>query len=203
LIHATFEQARTTMPFILEGLVSTTGVDGSPHLAPMGPEVDAAMRQLVLKPFATSTTFANLKRTGRGVFHVTDDVEQLARSAIGAAEPAPRWIEDSPATGDWILAGACRWYAFRVVAIDDSRERVRMQAEVTVSGRLRDFCGFNRAQYAVVEAAILATRVGLLPHAEISAQLERLGPLVEKTGGAAEQRAWAQLDRYFSARFGR
>ena len=132
------------MPFILEGLVSTTGVDGSPHLAPMGPEVDAAMRQLVLKPFATSTTFANLKRTGRGVFHVTDDVEQLARSAIGAAEPAPRWIEDSPATGDWILAGACRWYAFRVVAIDDSRERVRMQAEVTVSGRLRDFCGFNR-----------------------------------------------------------
>ncbi len=191
------------MPFILEGLVSTTAVDGSPHLAPMGPEVDAAMQQLVLKPFQTSTTFANLKRTGRGVFHVTDDVEQLARSAIGAADPRTSWLEDSQATGDWILAGACRWYAFRVVAIDDSHERVRIETEVIASGRLRDFCGFNRAQYAVLEAAILATRVGLLPHAEISAQLQRLRPLVDKTGGAAEQRAWAQLNRFFSARLGR
>ena len=50
-------------------------------------------------------------------------------------------------------------------------------------GRVRDFFGFNRAQHAVLEAAILATRVGLLPAGEIFAQLERLRPLVAKTGG--------------------
>ena len=48
----------------------------------------------------------------------------------------------------------------------------------------------------MLEAAILATRVGLLPTAEIFAQLERLRPLVEKTGGAGEQRAWTFLESY-------
>jgi uncharacterized protein len=192
------------VPFILEGLVSSTNADGSPHLAPMGPEVDGGMQRLVLKPFQTSTTFQNLKRSGRGVFHVTDDVEQLARSAVGMLEPAPRWLDERAAAGGgWILADACRWYAFRVESIDDSQQRVRMEAEVVERGRLRDFCGFNRAQHAVLEAAILATRVDWLPADEIFAQLERLRPLVEKTGGATEERAWAFLDRFFRARFGR
>ncbi|HEX4143964.1 MAG TPA: DUF447 domain-containing protein [Pirellulales bacterium] len=191
------------MPFILEGLVSSTNADGSPHLAPMGPEAGAAMDRLVLKPFPTSTTYQNLRRTGVGVFHVTDDVEQLARSAMGDLQPAPRWLDAHPAEGGWILAGACRWYAFRVGSIDDSAERVRMEAEVVEQGRLRDFCGFNRAQHAVLEAAILATRVERLPADEIFAQLERLRPLVEKTGGAAEERAWAYLDLFFRARLGR
>jgi uncharacterized protein len=192
------------MPFILEGLVSSTRADGSPHLAPMGPETDAAMTHLTLKPFQTSTTYQNLKRSGGGVFHVTDDVEQLARSAVGVTEPAPRWLDDHPIEGQgWILAGACRWYAFRILSIDERQERVRMEAEVVEQGRLRDFCGFNRAQSAVLEAAILATRVERLPADEIFAQLERLRPLVEKTGGAAEERAWAFLDQFFRGRLGR
>ncbi len=192
------------MPFILEGLVSSTRADGSPHLAPMGPEVEGSMDRLVLKPFQTSTTYQNLKRSGRGVFHVTDDVEQLARSAVGMLEPAPRWLGDAASPqGDWILADACRWYAFRIRSIDDRQERVRMEAEVVETGRLRDFCGFNRARHAVLEAAILATRVDWLPEDEIFAQLERLRPLVEKTGGVAEERAWAFLDQFFRARFGR
>ena len=78
-----------------------------------------------------------------------------------------------------------------------------MEAEVVERGRLRDFCGFNRAQHAVLEAAILATRVERLPADEIFAQLDRLRPLVEKTGGAAEERAWAFLDQFFRARLGR
>jgi len=191
------------MPFILEGLVSSTNADGSPHLAPMGPEADAAMDRLVLKPFQTSTTYQNLRRSGGGVFHVTDDVEQLARSAVGAMEPEPRWLDHHPIEGGWILAGACRWYAFRIGSVDDRAERVRMEAEVVERGGLRDFCGFNRAQHAVLEAAILATRVERLPADEIFAQLDRLRPLVEKTGGAAEERAWAFLDQFFRARLGR
>ena len=192
------------MPFILEGLVSSTHADGSPHLAPMGPEADASMDHLVLKPFQTSTTYQNLRRSGGGVFHVTDDVEQLARSAVGLLEPAPRWLGHHPIEGGGpILADACRWYAFRIRSIDDRSERVRMEAEVVERGRLRDFCGFNRAQHAVLEAAILATRVERLPADEIFAQLDRLRPLVEKTGGAAEERAWAFLDQFFRARLGR
>jgi hypothetical protein len=67
-------------------------------------------------------------------------------------------------------------------------------------GRVRDFQGFNRAKHAVVEAAILATRVGLLPVDEIYAQLDRLRSWVEKTGGPAEERAFAMLLDYVRRR---
>ena len=48
-------------------------------------------------------------------------------------------------------------------SIDASGERVNIEAEVVHIGRTRDFFGFNRAKHAVVEAAILATRLHLLP----------------------------------------
>ncbi len=186
---------------ILEGIVTTVNADGSVNVSPMGPQVDAAMQQLVLKPFRTSTTYANLKRTGQGVFHVTDDVELLAQAAVGTPDPLPPMIPAEVVEG-WILAGACRWYALRTVAIDDSQERTRIETQVVAQGRLRDFFGFNRARHAVLEAAILATRTAMLPADEIFAQLERLRPLVDKTGGAAEQRAWAFLERVIRERCG-
>jgi hypothetical protein len=71
-----------------------------------------------------------------------------------------------------------------------------MRAEVVHTGRLRDFFGFNRAKHAVIEAAILATRTEFLPAAEIDAEYTRLAPLVEKTGGDAERKAFAFLTDY-------
>ena len=62
---------------LLEGIVTTLNDDGTPHIAPMGPIVDGEFNVLLLRPFRTSTTYQNLKRTGQGVLHVTDDVELL------------------------------------------------------------------------------------------------------------------------------
>ena len=183
------------MPVILEGIMTTLGPDGTVNISPMGPEVDAAMEQLVLKPFQTSTTFANLKRTGQGVFHVTDDVELLAQAAVGMPNPLPAMI-DAEAVRGKILADACRWYALHVESLDDSQERTRIVARVVDRGWIRDFFGFNRAKHAVVEAAILATRTSLLPLEDIYAQFEKLRVLVDKTGGHQERRAIEFLEAY-------
>ena len=64
------------------------------------------------------------------------------------------------------------------------------------AGRLRDFFGFNRAKHAVVEAAILATRIHLLAAEEIAAEFRKLGVIVGKTGGDQEKEAFAFLERY-------
>ena len=78
---------------ILEGIVATLNADGGPHLAGQcGPRADEQFERLVLRPYQTSTTFANLKRTGQGVLHVTDDVLLLAQAAVGQVEPLPRLI---------------------------------------------------------------------------------------------------------------
>jgi hypothetical protein len=96
----------------------------------------------------------------------------------------------------FILADACRYYEFRVVAIDDSEQRVRIETEVVQTGRLRDFFGFNRAKHAVVEAAILATRTHLLPREEIAADYRKFSVIVAKTGGSQEKEAFDFLRRF-------
>jgi hypothetical protein len=180
---------------LLEGVVTTLDADGSPHIAPMGPIVDSGFDRLLLRPFQTSTTFANLKRSGQGVLHVTDDVELLARAAVGRVEPVPRLVPARAVKG-MILADACRWYAFQVESLDDREDRAKIVARVVDRGRVRDFFGFNRAKHAVVEAAILATRIGPLEPDFIQSEFGRLAVLVEKTGGRQERRAFDFLLRH-------
>jgi uncharacterized protein len=186
---------------ILEGIVTTLNDDGTVNISPMGPQVDDSLSQLVLKPYQTSTTYRNLKRSGQGVFHVTDDVELLAQAAVGTPDPIPPMRDASSVDGK-ILSGACRWYAFRVRSLDDRRERTEIVCDVVDQGRLRDFWGFNRGKHAVLEAAILATRTGFLPADEILAEFQRLHVLVHKTGGPAEARAFEFLERFVQAHCG-
>jgi hypothetical protein len=177
---------------ILEGIVTTRNAEGAVNISPMGPRVDAAMERFVLRPYQTSTTFQNLKRTGQGVLHVTDDVLLLAQAAVGQPQPTPAMIEAAAIDGA-ILADACRWYAFRVESIDDRQDRTEIVARVVDRGTIREFFGFNRAKHAVLEAAILATRTAFLPLDEIQNEFKQLAVLVEKTGGPREHEAFEFL----------
>ncbi|NIP85634.1 MAG: DUF447 family protein [Planctomycetales bacterium] len=180
---------------ILEGLMTTLNENGSLNISPMGPIVDPAMQQLVFRPFQTSTTFANLRRSKVGIFHVTDNAEMLARAAVGEWDREPDTVAATAVPGR-ILSDACRWYAVQVASIDERQERAELVTRVVDRGRQRDFLGWNRAQYAVVEAAILATRVHLLPRQQLENDYQRLEVLVEKTGGPAERRAFDLLDAH-------
>jgi hypothetical protein len=180
---------------ILEGLVTTINADGSAHISPMGPLVDESMTTLVLRPYQSSTTFQNLKRIRQGVLHVTDDVELLARAAVNRLDPLPA-LRRAKTVDGYIIADACRWYEFEVTSIDDSHDRATLTCTVVDRGRGRDFFGFNRAKHAVVEAAILATRLHILPAAEVTAEFRRLRVIVEKTGGPAEDEAMTFLERH-------
>ena len=171
---------------ILEALVTTLNADGSVNLAPMGPKVEPSMETFVLRPFKTSTTYHNLVRHGEGVLHVTDDVLMLARAAIGE-EPHAQ-TRPSQVVHGRVITTACRYHEFRVDEIDDHDDRVTITASTVASGRLRDFFGLNRAKFAVVEAAILATRTRILAIDEIVADFRRLAVMVQKTGGDAEPR---------------
>jgi hypothetical protein len=177
---------------ILEGLVTTLDPSGALHVAPMGPVVDEAMQSLLLRPFRTSHTYRNLKERREGVFHVVDDVLLLARAAIGRLDEVPENFPAEKVNGR-VLADACRWYEFEVETCDDSRERTEMRARVVHCGRIRDFLGFNRARHAVVEAAILATRVHLLTKAQILEEFARLQIAVDKTAGPRERDAMRLL----------
>ncbi|HEX4128766.1 MAG TPA: DUF447 domain-containing protein [Pirellulales bacterium] len=175
--------------------MTTLGSDGRVNIAPMGPIVDAAFERLTLRPYQTSTTYANLKRSGQGVFHVTDNVLLIAQAAIGAIEPQPETIAAESIEGR-ILADCCRWYALRVESLDDRQPRTEIVARVVDHGTRREFFGFNRAKHAVLEAAIVATRLEFLSAEQIRAEFGRLAPLIDKTGGDQEHQAFRLLDRH-------
>jgi uncharacterized protein len=180
---------------ILEGIVTTLSPDDVLNVAPMGPEVDTglSMERFILRPYQTSTTYANLKVRGEGVFHVTDDVLLLARTAIGTSvEPLPATRPADVIAGA-ILLDACRFYEFCVVELDDRDDRTRIVVETVAQGRQRDFFGFNRAKHAVVEAAILATRTAWLPVNDLLLEFRKLEVLVQKTGGPSERAAFQLL----------
>jgi hypothetical protein len=178
---------------ILEGLVTTLDPDGSPHLAPMGPRVVGDFSSFTLRPFPTSHTYQNLLHTRQGVLHVTDNSLLLARAAIGLVEPFPPTRRAERVEGV-VLVDSCRHYEFVVKSVDDRTERVTIETEVVCVGRTRDFFGFNRAKHAVVEAAILATRLHLLPLEEVAAEFKKLRVIVGKTGGPDEHQAMDLLE---------
>lgn len=181
---------------ILEGIVTTLnpgheeGVSEDVNISPMGPLVSGAMDSLLLKPYTSSRTYANLKRHGEGVFHVTDDVDLIARATLGRAEP--HLLPARKITGRYIES-CCRFYEFRVEELDDSEERTRISCRIVHTERLRDLLGFNRARNAVLEAAILASRTAFLPHEDILRQLDELQVLVDKTGAQPEKDAFRML----------
>jgi uncharacterized protein len=179
---------------ILEGLVTTIGKEGKIHVAPMGPRVDSSMSNLLLRPYSTSQTCQNLLRHPEGVFHVTDDVTLIARGAIGLTDSPPN-MPASMVKG-FILNESCRAYEFKVVNADTSEDRVRLECEVVKVHRQRDFFGFNRAMFAVLEAAILASRTAFLSLEEIEKEFTKLSTLVQKTGSEKEAAAFSLLEQF-------
>lgn len=185
---------------ILEALVTTVDSAGQPHLAPMGPllrgeRTDETLAAFELRPYETSTTGANLIRNRQGVLHIDDDVRLFAQAAIGVCDPFPE-VRRALRIDGWILESACRSFEFEVQHIDTSQPRRVLQCRVVHFHRQRDFFGFNRGKHAVLEAAILATRVQFLPGPLIEERWQPLREAVEKTGGPAERAAFDQLTRF-------
>ena len=180
---------------IIESIVTTVDANGSINFAPMG--VEWGDETIVLKPFLETTTFRNLNATGVAVVNLTDDAMLFAQGAISS--PQFPFIPATIVKGA-VLEAACSWRELRVVTIDATPPRSRIEAKVVHRGTRREFIGFNRARHAVLEAAILATRTHLLPAEQIREEYARLQVLVDKTAGPREREAMDLLTQYVRSR---
>ena len=185
--------ASEVSPLIIEGLLTTTGEAGRPHIAPMGPVVDEQLSVWLLRPFQDSQTFKRLRADPNCVFHVVDDVLSVVHCLLGK-ETDLSWHCDPQ--GRYILDSACHWYSLRVTQWDVSQPRSEARAEVLGSGNIRPFWGWNRAKHAVLEAAILATRIHLTGREFVVQEIAKLEPVIEKTAGKRERLAWQLLIKH-------
>jgi hypothetical protein len=183
---------------IIESIVTTQNAAGIVNIAPMGVDWPDDPAVLILKPFIDTTTFRNLRETGAAVINLTDDVRVFTQAALSLpmAEPTiPATVVDGV-----VLANACSWREVEMVSVDATPPRARIDARVVHHGRHREFLGFNRARHAVLEATILATRLHLIPHDEVRAEVARLQILIDKTAGPREREAWTMVTTFISTR---
>jgi hypothetical protein len=182
---------------IVETIVTTVSPDGTINCAPMGVEWgDAA---IVLKPFLETATYRNLVATRAAVVNLTDDVRVFARAAV--SNPEYPTVKAERVRGV-VLAECCSWREVEVHTIDSTPPRSRIAAGVVHRGVRREFIGFNRARHAVLETAIYATRLHLLPRDLIESELTRLQVIVDKTAGDAEREAMTILTNHVRTMLG-
>lgn len=186
---------------IIETIFSTLDRTEHPNFAPMG--VVWGEEGMTVRPFRDTITYRNLVETGCGVANVTDNVLSFARTALSDRELphfAARRIRGV------VLEEACTWRELEVAEVDGDEQRARIDCRVVGEGWLRDFIGFNRGKNAVIEAAILATRLHLHSAADVRSALRRYDDLVRRTGGEQEQEAMQYIQdyvaRWFRARAG-
>lgn len=182
------------MPFIIESIVSTIGQDGRVNFAPMG--VVWEMPSLVIRPYTDTTTYGNLRTTREGVVNLTDNVLLFAQSALSNADLL--WHPSHRVRGA-ILQDACGYCEVVVDDIQDAGARASVRCHVMEERWMRPFLGFNRARNAVIEAAILATRLPRMLMEDVLRELQRHAQIVEKTGGERERTALALIERYVDA----
>jgi hypothetical protein len=173
---------------IVESIVTTVADDGTVNCAPMG--VEWGDERIVLKPFLETATYRNVLAVRAAVVNLVDDVRVFARAAI--SNPVYPTVPATAVRGVR-LVDCCSWREVEVRAIDSTPPRSRIETAVVHRGVLREFIGFNRARHAVLEAAIYATRLHLLPREFIASEFERLQVIVDKTAGPEEQEAMALL----------
>ena len=184
------------MPMIRETIVTTVNEAGEVHLAPLGLIADGDF--WIIAPFRPSATLDNLQVVPWAVASHTDEVRIFAGLLTGRRDwptvptgcPAPRLAE---ALSHWELA-------VDSIAEDEQRPRFRMRVEAEASHA--PAAGFNRAQAAVIELAILSTRLSMLPREKVKREAEYLAIAVDKTGGDREQEAWGWLMEKIRAFYG-
>jgi uncharacterized protein len=186
------------MPMIRETIVTTAGDDGAVHMAPLGLIADGD--GWIIAPFHPSKTLDNLRATPFAVANYTDDVRVFAGCLTGRHEWPTVPSNDVPVQR---LAGALAHAEFAVERVTEDTQRPRFHCRVLRVVSHAPFLGFNRAQAAVIEAAILVSRLDMLPREKVEQEIAYLQIAIGKTAGDAEREAWGWLMERVAARYAR
>jgi hypothetical protein len=176
------------MPMIRETIVTTINAAGEVHIAPLG--IIADEQGWIIAPFRPSATLENLKATPFAVANCTDDVRIFAGCLTGRRAFELEPIAEFPIPR---LRAALSHIELEAVRMDDDDLRPRFFCRVGAVRMHAPYMGFNRAQAAVIEAAILVSRLNFLSRQKIEAEMAYLEIAIAKTAGSAEQEAWTWL----------
>lgn len=176
------------MPFILETIVATKNADGSFHVRPYG--LHRAGGEWMFLPFRPSPAIDNVQRHPFLTVSAPSDVRVIAGFLTGRED----WAMLPADRIDGVrLADTTGHMELEAVAFEDHEVRPRFRCRVVHEVAHRPVVGFNRAQAAVLEAAILSTRLSMLTREKVESEMAYLAIAVEKCAGPQEAEAWGWI----------
>jgi uncharacterized protein len=184
------------MPMIRECVVTSVDAHGRVHLAPLG--LIAAADQWVIAPFRPSTTLDNLCAVPFAVANYIDDMRIFAGCLTGRRDWPLTKIEGFPVPR---LAAALTHAELAVNHVEEHEQRPRFQCCVLRQQQHAPFAGLNRAKAAVLELAVLTSRLDFLPREKIENEIAYLQIAIDKTAGPEEAEAWSWLAEKVAAHY--
>jgi len=173
---------------IQETIVSTRNHLGVAHIAPMGIHINGD--EFIILPFRPSTTLNNLLDSKTAVINYCDDVRVFAGCLTGRRD----WpLLAAEKIDGFVLQCALAHTEVELVRFEDDETRPKFFCKAVHTVNHAPFRGFNRAQYAVLEAAILISRLNMIPLERIESEIQYLQSGFEKTAGDREREAWGWL----------
>ena len=175
---------------IHEVIVTTISNKGIVHIAPMG--IRFIDKQVIISPFKPSTTLNNIIENNIATINFIDDVRVFA----GIVSRYKKDWELSARTDLDIVPNLTLTNTFYNVAVNEYQEddkRPNIICDIKNSEIIKPFLGFNRAQFSVIEAAVLLSRLGMIPMEKIDREIEYLKIGIDKTAGPHELEAWGWI----------
>jgi len=173
---------------IYETIVSTVNGQGDVHVTPFGIRMQDGL--VVISPYKPSTTLQNILTSGQAVLNLTDDVRIFAGALVGRQV----WsLLPAEKVAGYRLADTLAHKELKLVKVEDDLVRPQLFLEVVHEVQHAPFQGFNRAQAAVIELAVLVSRLKRLPMEKIQQEMDYLWIAIEKTAGERELEAWSWL----------
>jgi len=173
---------------IYETVITSLNEDGSAHVAPFGIREQDGL--VLIAPFRPSSSLDNLLRARSAVVNFTDDVRIFAGSLTGRRE----WpVNRASHVDGWVVEGALAHREMTLVDVKEDSTRPQLWFKTVYEQMHAPFRGFNRAQAAVIEAAVLVSRLHMLPMEKIESEMKYLSIAIEKTAGEREAQAWTWL----------
>jgi uncharacterized protein len=174
---------------IFETIVTTADRDGRAHIAPMGVRFEDGMA--ILAPFRPSATLDNVIATRAAVVNFSTDVRVFAGCVTGYRRDWPTLVATTVPSVR--LADTLSHVELRLHDLHDDDTRPTLRMECVHRETHAPFAGFNRAQAAVVEGAILVSRLFMLPREKVDSEVAYLQIAIDKTAGDSEREAWQWL----------
>ena len=181
---------------IHEVIVTTISEKNIVHIAPMG--IKIIDDRVKISPFRPSQTLENITKNNLATINFIDDVRVFA----GIVTKYKRdWELENIKSKDMVprLLLANTHYNVTAKEFKDDEKRPEIICDITKKVINKEFMGFNRAQFSVIEASVLVSRLNMLPIKKVLQEMEYLKIGIQKTAGPRESEAWAWIEKKIQA----